>query len=205
MNTILETQVAWIRYQRGHGTVLNDRVTKQAGLPALPAVDVMLYKGKMRKETTSEDRRKEGCQNHDKARPRRLGKEVSNVQLGIHRHRRSELWTLLAGQGQWLCSWGVLAPPSPSFIPTAAAAACTSERATYSMARVDQKDCSACCQDLVKTLCGRRRKGKEGRWLSGHSRLQEAELLVVISSGYSAHPNIYWEKFITSAIFHSGV
>ena len=151
-----------------------------------------LYKGKKRKETTSEDRIKEGRQNHDKARAQRIAREVSNVQLGIHSHQRSELWTLLAGQGQWLCSWGVLAPPSSSFIPAAAVAACTSERTVYFVARIGYKDCGACCQDLVKALRERRRKGKGGRWLSGHIWLQEVKLLVVISSGNSAHQNIFW-------------
>lgn len=164
-----------------------------------------LYKGKMRKETPCEDRRKEGCQNHDKARAQRIAREVSDTQLGSHSHQRSELWTLLAGQGQWPCSWGVLAPPSPSFIPATAVATCTSERTVYFMAWIDHKDCSACCQDLVKTLRGRRRKGKGGRLLSGCNRLQGVKLLVVISPGNSAHQNIFWEKFITPAIFHGDV
>lgn len=57
-NRIPERQVAWIRYQHGHSPVLNALVTKEVRLLAVPAVDVTLYKGKMTKETTAEDRKR---------------------------------------------------------------------------------------------------------------------------------------------------
>lgn len=149
------------------------RVTKEERLPAVPAADVTPHKGKRRKETTSEDRRQEGCQSHDKGRTRRIAREVSTLQLWTHSHQRPELWTWLAGRGQWLCSWRVLAPLSPSFIPTPAVAGCISERTLSLIAQIDLKSCSACWQDLIKALRGKTRKIKGSCSLSGCTCLQK--------------------------------
>lgn len=72
----------------------------------------------MRKETTSEDRRQEGCQNHDKARARRIAREVSSIQLGIHSHPQSELWTHWQVEVNGDADGGSLhLPPLPSPLP----------------------------------------------------------------------------------------
>lgn len=132
------------------------------------------HKGKRRTETTSEDRRQEGCQSHDKGRTQRMAREVSSLQLWMQSHQRPEVWAWLAGQGQWLCSWRVLTPLSPSFIPTSGVADCISERTLNLIAQIDLKSCSSCWKDLTEALRGKIRKGKRGCSLSGCTWLQEA-------------------------------
>lgn len=48
-------------------------------LPAVPTAGVTAHKGERRKETTSEDRRQEGCHSRDKGRAQRAAGEVSTA------------------------------------------------------------------------------------------------------------------------------
>lgn len=185
----MEHRVAWIRYQHRHSPMSQ----RKKGCQLFLLLAVTPHKGKRRTETTSEDRRQEGCQSHDKGRTQRMAREVSSLQLWMQSHQRPEVWAWLAGQGQWLCSWRVLTPLSPSFIPTSGVADCISERTLNLIAQINLKSCSSCWKDLTEALRGKIRKGKKRLFFvrmhlaAGSYRLlsHQGLLLIKILSGRS--------------------
>lgn len=173
----MEHGVAWIRYQHRHSPTLDDPVSQRMKgcqlfpLPAVPAPSATPHKGtgEKRQHLKTEDRRGARAMTKGDSENSKRG-----LTLQLWSHQRPQVWAWLAGQGQWLCSWRVLTPLSPSFISTTGIADCISEKTLNPVAQIDLKSCSSCWKDTTEALRGKTRKGKRGCSLSGCTWLQEA-------------------------------
>lgn len=124
------------------------------------------HKGKRRTETTSEDRRQEGCQSHDKGELREWQERSPLYSSGC-----KAIKDLRCGPGWQAKGRGSAAGESShlSLLPSCVAD-CISERTLNLIAQIDLKS----FKDLTEALRGKIRKGKRGCSLSGCTWLQEA-------------------------------